>query len=50
MHLDGEPVEMPDKIDIRCISGGLKVLVPNRKRKPSIIEPIQTAILDQIDV
>ena len=49
MHLDGEPVEMPDKIDVCCISGGLKVLVSNRKRKPSIIEPIQTAILDQID-
>ena len=49
MHLDGEPVEMPAKIDINCVSGGLKVLVSNRKRKPSLIEPIQTAILDQID-
>ncbi len=49
MHLDGEPIEMPEKIDIICVSGGLKVLVSNRKRKPSLIEPIQTAILDQID-
>lgn len=49
MHLDGEPVEMPQKIDISCVSGGLKVMVSNKKRKPSLIEPIQTAILDQID-
>lgn len=49
MHIDGEPVEMPERIEVTCVPAGLKVVVPNCKRRPSLIEPIQTAILDQID-
>ena len=29
MHIDGEPIEMPDKVVIKCHKNGLKVLVPD---------------------
>jgi YegS/Rv2252/BmrU family lipid kinase len=32
MHLDGEPVEMPEHLDICCHSLGLRVVVPNPGR------------------
>ena len=49
MHLDGEPVDMPEKIEISCVKGGLKVLVPGKKPRKSIVEPIQSLIFDVVD-
>ena len=29
MHLDGEPIEMPEKIEIKCHKRGLRIMVPD---------------------
>ena len=29
MHIDGEPIEMPEKIRIKCHKRGLRIIVPN---------------------
>ena len=29
MHIDGEPIEMPEKINIKCHKRGLRIMVPN---------------------
>lgn len=49
MHLDGEPMEMPKRIDISCIKGGLKVLVPRVEQSKSLIAPIQSLVFDVVD-
>ncbi|MCD7710383.1 MAG: diacylglycerol kinase family lipid kinase [Porphyromonadaceae bacterium] len=49
MHLDGEPVEMSKQIDITCIKGGLKVLIPRVEQHRSLIAPIQSLIFDVVD-
>lgn len=36
MHIDGEAVDMPDKIVIKCHKGGLKVLKPETKNHNKI--------------
>ncbi len=33
MHLDGEPVNMPKTIEIKCHKGGLKIFVPTESRE-----------------
>lgn len=49
MHLDGEPVEMSERIDIQCIKGGLKVLVPREEQHKSLMAPIQSLVFDVVD-
>lgn len=49
MHIDGEPIQMDTRIDISCIAGGLKVLVPVPDNRKSIIEPIQNVFLEVVD-
>lgn len=49
MHLDGEPVEMSERIDIQCIKGGLRVLVPREELHKSLIAPIQSLVFDVVD-
>ena len=49
MHLDGEPVEMSKRIDITCVKGGLKVLVPRTEQHKSLIAPIQSLVFDVVD-
>ena len=49
MHLDGEPVEMPERIDISCVKGGLKVMTPGKPPHRSLIEPIQSLVFDIVD-
>lgn len=29
MHIDGEPIDMPEKIEIKCHKGGLNIVVPD---------------------
>ena len=33
MHLDGEPVNMPKTIEIKCHKGGLKIFVPTESKE-----------------
>ena len=49
MHLDGEPVEMSKRVDITCVKGGLKVLVPRTEQHKSLIAPIQSLVFDVVD-
>lgn len=49
MHLDGEPVEMSERIDIKCVKAGLKVLVPRVEQHKSLIAPIQSLVFDVVD-
>ena len=42
MHLDGEPIEMGTRIDIRSFKGGLGALIPAEEPKRSIIEPFDS--------
>ncbi len=49
MHLDGEPIEMPKRIDISCVKGGLRVLVPRVEQHKSLIAPIQSLVFDVVD-
>lgn len=48
MHIDGEPVMMDARIDVSCVHGGLRVLVPGNRKK-SLIEPIQSALLEGLN-
>ena len=49
MHLDGEPVEMSERIDIKCVKGGLRVFVPREELHKSVITPIQSLVFDVVD-
>lgn len=49
MHIDGEPIMMDARIDVSCIPGGLKALVPEENNKKSLIEPIQSVFWDVVD-
>lgn len=49
MHIDGEPIMMDARIDVCCIPGGLKALVPEENNKKSLIEPIQSVFWDVVD-
>lgn len=33
VHLDGESIEMPKRLDVRCHRGGLKILSPSKKSR-----------------
>ena len=49
MHLDGEPIEMGTRIDIRCFKGGLRALIPAEEPKRSIIEPFASVFWEFIE-
>lgn len=49
MHLDGEPGGDVERIDIQCIKGGLKVLVPREEQHKSLMAPIQSLVFDVVD-
>ena len=49
MHLDGEPVEMSERIDIKCVKGGLRVFIPREELHKSVITPIQSLVFDVVD-
>ena len=49
MHLDGEPIEMGTRIDIRCFKGGLRALIPAEDPKRSIIEPFASVFWEFIE-
>ena len=40
IHLDGEPVKMEGKLKFRVVPGSLKVMVPLRRRKNLLNQPI----------
>ncbi len=49
MHLDGEPIEMEARIEVRCFKGGLRAIVPAEEPGHSIIEPVTSAFWDFIE-
>lgn len=49
MHIDGEPLEMPARIDISCIPSALKVMIPEPQKSRSLIEPIQSVLMECIN-
>ena len=49
IHLDGEPIEMGTRIDVRCFKGGLHALIPSGEPKRSIIEPFASVFWEFIE-
>lgn len=46
-HIDGEPVELPERIDVACHKGGLKVFVPGkRSRFRPLLTPARLMLRD----
>ncbi len=48
MHIDGEPLEMDARIEVRCFKGGLHAIIPPTE-KHSVIEPVTSVFWDFID-
>ncbi len=49
MHIDGEPIEMDARIEVRCFKGGLRAIVPIGKPEPSIVDSVASAFWDFIE-
>ncbi len=49
MHIDGEPIEMEARIEVRCNKGGLRAIIPAKEPEHSIIEPVTSAFWDFIE-
>lgn len=49
MHIDGEPIEMEARIEIRCIPGAFKALIPAHAPKASFFAPIENHFWTTID-
>ena len=49
MHIDGEPIEMAERVDIHCIHAGLRAIAPLEERKPSLIEPFESVFWELVD-
>ena len=49
IHLDGEPIEMGERIEIRCFKGGLRAIIPAGEPKRSIIEPFASVFWEFIE-
>lgn len=47
-HIDGDPIELGEIIDVKCRRGGLKIFVPQKtqSRFRPILTPINSALID----